>query len=313
MTPRERFYNALNFKETDRPPHFEMKFELLEEAFKEAFPTAEEVRNSNSKEKYRLFEKSAELYRKTIEYFKWDAVPVWAPVENGPGLYEFIPFLKEYLGNNIPVGSFVWESIICIDTIKDYMQFAIDLAEEPEKLHKRAEEMLDYGIRRSSKLIDAGCDFIIAAHDLAFNAGPFMSPDNFREFTAPYLKRLIEYIRKQGATVIMHTDGNLMPIMDQLIEMSPHALQSIDPMAGMDIAEIKKLTFGKIALMGNVQCSLLQDGPDEEIVKSAKYCLDHGAKGGGFIFSSSNTIFKGLPLENYETMLNYFWDRYGVK
>ena len=53
-------------------------------------------------------------------------------------------------------------------------------------------------------------------------------------------------------------------------------------MAGMDIAVVKKLTYGKMALMGNVQCDLLQDGPKEAIRQSVLYCLEHGAPGGGY-------------------------------
>ena len=77
-------------------------------------------------------------------------------------------------------------------------------------------------------------------------------------------------------------------------------------MAGMDIAEVKRRTYGKLALMGNVQCNLLQDGPLAAIRASAEYCLNHAAPGGGYIFSTSNTIFPGMPLQHYEYMLQVF-------
>ena len=83
-------------------------------------------------------------------------------------------------------------------------------------------------------------------------------------------------------------------------------LHSIDPMAGMDIAKVKELTAGKVALMGNVQCSLLQEGPRGRIRESARYCLEHASPGGGYVFSTSNTIFPGMPLEHYEYMLEVF-------
>ncbi|MEN6404193.1 MAG: uroporphyrinogen decarboxylase family protein, partial [Armatimonadia bacterium] len=85
-----------------------------------------------------------------------------------------------------------------------------------------------------------------------------------------------------------------------------HALHSIDPMAGMDIAEVKRRTYGKLGLMGNVQCNLLQDGPLEAIRRSALYCLRHGSPGGGYVFSTSNTVFPGMPLAHYEYMLEVF-------
>ena len=61
-----------------------------------------------------------------------------------------------------------------------------------------------------------------------------------------------------------------------------------------------------MALMGNVQCNLLQDGPNKAIRDSALYCLENASSGGGYIFSTSNTIFPGMPLANYEYMLEVF-------
>jgi uroporphyrinogen decarboxylase len=141
---------------------------------------------------------------------------------------------------------------------------------------------------------------------VAFNAGPFIAPAHFAEFVAPYWARLVQRVKDRGAIAFIHTDGQIMPILEQLVGLGAHCLQSIDPMAGVDIAEVKRLTYGRLALMGNVQCSLLQDGPDETIRASALYCLEHGAPGGGYIFSTSNTIFPGMPLRNYEYMLDVF-------
>lgn len=75
---------------------------------------------------------------------------------------------------------------------------------------------------------------------------------------------------------------------------------------GMDIAEVKRLTYGKMALMGNVRCDTLQHGTPEQIRESEEYALMHGSPGGGYIFSSSNTIFDGVPLANYEYMVEVY-------
>ena len=73
-----------------------------------------------------------------------------------------------------------------------------------------------------------------------------------------------------------------------------------------DIAVTKKRCRGRMALMGNVQCNLLQDGPLDAIRESALYCLKNASHGGGYIFSTSNTIFPGMPLAHYEYMLDVF-------
>ncbi len=59
----------------------------------------------------------------------------------------------------------------------------------------------------------------------------------------------------------------------------------------------------KVALVGNVDCAALQSGTIEEIEASARYCLKHGKTGGGYIYSTSNTPFQGIPLDRYLMIL----------
>jgi len=53
--------------------------------------------------------------------------------------------------------------------------------------------------------------------DYCLNARPFLRPSRFAEFVAPYLARLIEAYREMGFYTIKHTDGNILPILDQLL------------------------------------------------------------------------------------------------
>jgi len=314
MTRKERIKTALNFEQPDRPPHFEQLFQLTQEAFGMDFPENKDFEKMTECEKNTIFKNTAHIYAKIIEEFNWDAVLVYPPAVpepyNNPGHsgYEFIGFLKDYLrsyfNEEIPVGGFIWGSMICIDTISDYMEFSIKLLERRNEVHEWAQTMYENGLRHAKNLINAGVDFINIGSDHAFNIGTFLSPGDFKELVTPYMKKLTRYIQAQGVWVIMHTDGNLMGIIDQILEIKPDVLHSIDPMAGMDIKEVKRLTYGQVALMGNVQCNYLQEGPAEKIIESSRYCIEHGAPGGGFIFSSSNTIFPGMPLENYRVMLD---------
>jgi uroporphyrinogen decarboxylase len=133
----------------------------------------------------------------------------------------------------------------------------------------------------------------------------------FDEFVTPYLKQLIAGYRELGFYVIKHTDGNIMPILDSLVECNPHALHSLDPQGGVDIAEIKRLIGEKVCLIGNVNCGLMQTGTEEQVIESARYALQNGMPGGGYIFSTSNCVYTGMPLERYE-LIHEIWKREGV-
>ena len=310
MTSRERIAAALAFKEPDRPPHFEQMFELNDEAFGLVMPTNEEIIKARGIEREKLFARCAEIYKRTVEEFGWDAVLVWSPAmgrpEDDPNhpQYDFIPYLKKALGPDIPVGSFLWQGLICIDSITDYTEFSVQLFEDHKKLEGIAQDMFERGKLHVERLLDAGIDFLDIASDHAFNGGLFLPPEEFRSLVLPYQKRLTRMVQDRGSWVIMHTDGYLMDMMDMILEIKPDVLQSIDPMAGMDIRKVKDICYGKIALMGNVQCSYLQEGLFEKIRESARYCLKYGTPGGGYIYSSSNTIFPGVPMDSYRLMLD---------
>lgn len=88
-------------------------------------------------------------------------------------------------------------------------------------------------------------------------------------------------------------------------------LHSLDPMAGVDIAEVKQLCGDRICLLGNVNMAWLQRRTPQQIQDSYRYCLEHrGVEQGGYIFATSNCIFEGVPLGNYELMLE-LRQRYG--
>jgi len=113
-----------------------------------------------------------------------------------------------------------------------------------------------------------------------------------------------------GLYAIKHTDGNIMPILDQLVAARPHALHSLDPQGGVDMTEVKRRVGRQVCLIGNVHCGKLDTGTEEEVVESARYALRRGMPGGGYIFSTSNCIYTGMPLGRYELMLDV-WRREG--
>jgi uroporphyrinogen decarboxylase len=186
----------------------------------------------------------------------------------------------------------------------DYMyEFAYRMADDPDGLLADAQKEADFAIERNKRLMDCGVEVLLLCSDYCYNTGPFLSPGNFAIFIQPFLAKIIEEGRKNGQYAIKHTDGNIMPILNMLADCNPHALHSLDPMAGVDIAEVKRRIGDRICLIGNVNCALLQTGTDDEIRASAEYAVKHGKPNGGYIFSTSNVPFKGLDYRKYEVAL----------
>jgi len=192
------------------------------------------------------------------------------------------------------------------------MEFVMNLADRPDEMKDKAQANVDDALNRAQRAKEWGVlDGFCLCSDYCFNNSPFLSPAMFDEFVTPYLKQLIAGYREMGYYVIKHTDGNIMPILDALVDCNPHALHSIDPQGGVDLAEVKRLVGDKVALIGNVNCALLQTGTEEEVVADVRRALRDGMPGGGYIFGTSNCIYTGLALERYELMLDV-WRKEGV-
>jgi uroporphyrinogen decarboxylase len=218
------------------------------------------------------------------------------------GHLSVINMVRELAGDTILVAMGI-DATYAIPEGPGFEEFLMSFYDFPEERKQEAEKRTTWAIEIMKRMLDAGAEVMYMCSDYCFNDGPFLSPAMFEEFIYPYLEKQTRALKQAGAYVIKHTDGNILPIADMLLDSGPHAIQSLDPIAGIDIAEMKRICRGKAALMGNVNTASLQTGPPERIEESARYALTHGMPGGGYIFSSCNSIFDGIPLEHYNLML----------
>lgn len=307
MTPRERFIAALNRKPlTGRIPHFELVFYLTMEAFGKVHPSHRQYGQwDQMEERERALHRNeiADIYISTAERYEHSAIFIHPNPETEEEVFRLISRVREKSGDKYFL-MLHGDATFGLPHGGDMVEFAVRLADEAGKVKKDAQEMVDVAIGRAERLRrHGGLDGFGLCADYCFNTGPFLSPWQFSEFVAPYLAKLIRAYRDMGFYTIKHTDGNIMPILDQLVQANPHALHSLDPQGGVDIAEVKKRVGHKVCLIGNVNCALLDTGTDEECVASARYAIKHGAPGGGYIFSTSNCVYTGMRLKRYEDML----------
>ncbi|MHB9138578.1 MAG: uroporphyrinogen decarboxylase family protein [Victivallaceae bacterium] len=314
MKPRERFAAALERKPlTGRVPHFELVFYLTMEAFGKIHPSHRAYHQwDQMTETERKLHRNeiAQLYIDTAERFEHSAILI----HPNPGTFDETTRLIELIREKSGDKYFIMmhgDATYGIPGGNAFLEFIYRLADEPEKVKADADAMVNRAIEKAEKFrVPGGLDGFALCADYCMNDNPFISPDQFAEFVAPYLQRLIRAYRDMGFYTIKHTDGNIMPIVDQLVECAPHALHSLDPQGGVDIAELKRLYGHKICLIGNVNCGLIDTGTDEQVIESARYALKHGMPGGGYIFSTSNCVYTGMRLERYELLLEV-WRKEG--
>ncbi len=196
-------------------------------------------------------------------------------------------------------GALMWSVFL-----RGFENLLLDFLVQPEFAHELMDTVLSMSLRLARNAIRAGADAILVADDYAGNQGPFFSPAVAKEFVIPRLKRMVDAVHEEGGKIIKHSDGNLWPILDMIVETGIDALHPMEPVAGMDIGKIKQKYGKRICLIGNIDCSyLLSEAPVEEVEVAVKECIRKAAPGGGHIISSSNCIHSSVKPENYRTMI----------
>lgn len=316
MTPKQRFEATLNFKKPDDMVAFmELEFHIYEELIGKKPINGFEFEKLSAKERKAALYKNAEIMIETAEIAGHDAIRsiagyweisqgepafLWLPDEES--ILNQIRTLKKIGGDKyfiigscsvpmgIPDGNHIYE-------------YVYELFDNPYGVKEKNQKMLDYALEWQKKQLDAGADTVLNAVDLAFNSGPFISIEQCEEFFFPYFNKWVDSLKSQGIVSIWHSDGNLQPLIDRILESGVTAIQCVDPLAGMDIVEVKKKVNKKLALIGNIDCSMLQMGTKEEIEAEVKRVVENCKGDGGFVLSGCNAIFHGISAENYMTMV----------
>ncbi len=144
---------------------------------------------------------------------------------------------------------------------------------------------------------------VIMPDDLAHNLGPLIHPKYFRRYVFPWYKRMGDICRQKGLGFIMHSDGNLWQLLDDLIEIGYHGFNPVQPNA-MNINEVKEKYGRRLCLLGNINLdSTLTLGTPEDVKKEVRIRIRDLGPGGGYCVASSNSITNYVPLENYKALL----------
>ncbi|HSR11394.1 MAG TPA: uroporphyrinogen decarboxylase family protein [Thermodesulfobacteriota bacterium] len=177
--------------------------------------------------------------------------------------------------------------------------FGLSLYENQGFLLKLMDLFIDWACKAVTKINGLGFDFMIIPEDLAWKQGPLFSPKMIRELFIPRMKKVAERIKIPW---IYHSDGNLLPIMEDLLSLGMNGIANIEPNA-MDINELKKKYGKRVCLVGNIDLHYtLTRGTPEETEAEVKKRIQEVGPGGGYILASSNSLAPYCKPENVLAM-----------
>ena len=313
MTGRERFLMALRKGMPDRVPLWEIEFHLFDQYAEQPLILGRTFAALEREEKELALRRNAETMVQVALRLEHDALTCpggyWEAAPGVPAYYwlpEDYPWrqlveLRRAAGDKLALVMFT-SGMIMPPPGKGYEEFCYRLFDAPEEIDHLAADNLASGIKDATRADELGADAVCCACDIADNHGVFFSPEHMERFWYPYFMKWAGEVKRMGLCSILHSDGNLDAVIDRLAASSLHALQAIDPIAGMNIAAVRQKIGRRLCLCGNLNCAVLQNGPAEAIAReTVRIC--ESAVPGSFVFGATNAVFREIPRTHYDAMI----------
>ena len=185
-------------------------------------------------------------------------------------------------------------------------RFMMDLALDPD----RAEAILDipyrYHLTAASRLVEMGVDMIWVGDDVGTQSGMMISPEMWRRLLKPKMAEFFATLRRinPDIKIAYHSDGDIKPIIPDLIEIGLDVLNPIQP-ACMDPAKLKQQYGKRLCFWGTIdEQHTLPFGSPAYMEREVQTRLETVGKDGGLIIGPTHHVQLDTPVENFQAMVH---------
>jgi uroporphyrinogen decarboxylase len=144
-----------------------------------------------------------------------------------------------------------------------------------------------------------GIDGFALSDDWGGTAGLLMSPAHLRRFFLRPFAEIVRGIQAYGLPVMMHNDGNIWHVLDDLVNTGINGYHPVEKAAGMDLRKVKDRYGSRLCLIGNINNKqTMVSGTAEDVQLEALECLRIGAPGGGYVLATNHSLHDDIPTSN---------------
>lgn len=172
------------------------------------------------------------------------------------------------------------------------------LIEEPELVEQVAERVTERNVQRIRALAAAGGDAIYV--DDATATSEMISPDMYRRFSLPAMKRMVQEIHRHSHRAIIIYFGGVMDRLDELASIGADGLAVEASMKGSvnDIGAIARRIGDRVSLFANLNpYDHIQRLPEDRLLELMRRQAEAGSAARGFIMAGGSPITMGTRLE----------------
>ena len=178
--------------------------------------------------------------------------------------------------------------------------------DEPEMVLALLDKVTEFLISYGKAYKEAGANGIMIAEPLA----GMLSPKLEAEFSAPFVKRMVEALQEESFAVIYHNCGdNTMMMLDSILTIGADAYHFGN---SINMEEMLQRVPKDIVVMGNIDpAGQFCHGTKESIRKETLELLEKCSKYSNFVISSGCDIPPMSPWNNIDAFFDAVKDFYG--
>ncbi len=180
------------------------------------------------------------------------------------------------------------------------------MVEEPEWCADMFNHCLDMSIANFERMLDKGYTFdsVLWYDDMGYKGTPFFSLKTYRELLKPVQKRAIEWAHSKGMKAELHSCGNILPFIPELVEIGLDGLNPIEVKAGMNPYELKQKYGDSLLFHGGLNAVLWDDIEACEV--EMRKLLPIMKQNGGYIFASDHSIPSSVSLSSMKRIVELY-------
>ncbi|HKJ89610.1 MAG TPA: uroporphyrinogen decarboxylase family protein, partial [Oceanipulchritudo sp.] len=184
-----------------------------------------------------------------------------------------------------------WQDAACLYGIENLIMETYD---DPEWVHALLGILQERKLAYAKSLRGAAYDLLeLGGGDASTTV---ISPTLFEAYVAPYDRPIIEAAHEAGQRIVYHTCGGMMPILEQIADMEPDAMETFTP-AGMggdvELGEAKRRIGDRVCMIGGFdQYHFFTGCTPEATRREVRRCFAEAGGGGGYILSPSDHFFE---------------------
>ena len=224
-----------------------------------------------------------------------------------PELYtEAERVIREFGGEYWIVGVTVTTIFETACALRGLEQMLVDMVEAPALAEHIFDIPFRYHLAAAKRLVELGVDMIWTGDDVGAQHRMLISPRHWRRFLKPRMADFIAELKaiNPEVKVAYHSDGNIMPIIPELVEIGVDVLNPVQP-ASMDPADVKRRFGDQLCFWGTIdEQHTLPFGIPESVRDEVMQRLRTIGANGGLVLGPTHHVQLDTPMENFWAMVD---------